>query len=365
MAINEYIKNIQQEISNGKSYEEYVYLFEEYKKYLESVIKQNPSDITAVCQYAAVLMELRYSSDDSIKIMEETLSQFENELANSEKVRLYTNLAFFYDENGNEDKQIAFLEKAVNLKHDTPNAYDALAVCITTKARCINTTSDFTVALPLFEQAARLSNEFRYQYNYATALYIAGNIAKAKNIFEKLYHQDSKNKKAIYGLGVCSYYLDNTKTALEMANLLANIDTDDEVDEFQIAELFYLCGDYANHNAMFDNCKIHYYYDVSWLAPYFYSLRVLGKDSELLQKYKEVVSSKTEEIKDAKAEELDDSYTVENRNEYVAKLQKEFYDIEEAYRKIIRENDKPELSPKLYFVYGCYLIDCPRHQRVL
>lgn len=364
MTINEYIQNIQQEISNDKPYEEYAYRFEEYKKHLESVIEQNPRDIIAVCQLAAVLMELRYSSDDSIKTMEETLSQFENELTDDEKVRLYTNLAFFYKENGDEDKQIASLEKAVNLKPNTPNAYDALAICLTTTAGSISIASDFNAALPLFEQAAKLSDGFRYQHNYATSLYLAGRITNAKIVFEKLYHQDDSNTKAIYGLGVCNYYLGNTKIALDMANRLAIVDTDDEVGEFQIAELFYQCGDYANHNAMFDSCKIRYYYDISWLAPYFYCLKMLGKDSVLMQKHNEVVESKKEDIEDAKGEELGDSYTVEDRNEYIAKLQKELVDIEEAYHKIMHENYRPEVSPKLDFVYGCYLIDCPRHQRI-
>ena len=368
MTINEYIQNIQQEIGSGKPYEEYAYLFEDYKRYLESVIEQHPRDIIAVCQLAAVYMELRYSFDDSIKIMEKALVQFENELTDDEKVRLYTNLAFFYEENGDEEKQNTSLAKAVDLKPNTPNAYDALAVCLTTKAGYINTASDFTAVLPLFEQAAKLSDELRYQHNYAVALYSAGNITNAKIIFEKLCHQDDSNMKAMYGLGVCSYCLCNIKTALDMANRLANIDTGndyagDEVGESEIAELFYQCGDYANHNAMFDNCKIRYYYDASWLAPYFYCLKILGKDSALIQKHNEVVNSKKEDIDDAKGEELNDSYTIEDRNEYVAKLQKELDDIEGAYRKITQANYKPEVTPNLDFVYGCYLIDCPRHQR--
>lgn len=58
-----------------------------------------------------IQMELRYDSDHLIKIMESALSQFENELTEDEKIRLYTNLAFFYEEDGDRDKNVARLQK--------------------------------------------------------------------------------------------------------------------------------------------------------------------------------------------------------------------------------------------------------------
>jgi hypothetical protein len=64
--------------------------------------------------------------------------------------------------------------------------------------------------------------------------------------------------------------------------------------------------------------------------------------------------------------ELDDYYTLERQTEDIKELQQELDDIEEAYRRIVQENHKPEVSsPQLVFEYcGCYLLDCPRQQRI-
>jgi Uncharacterized enzyme of heme biosynthesis len=289
LGIYDYIKKIQQEINSDKPYEEYALSFEEYKSFLKNTIERNPKDIMAICQLAIVLVELRNDSDVSIGLMEEALLKYENELSSDEKLRLYINLAFFYEEDGCVEKLIPILEKAIALHPNTPIPYNSLAMSILEKDMGIPTKENAIIALPFFEQATKLSNSFIYHYNYAVGLYYSGNVLDAKNIFERLIEQKS-NMKALFGLAVCSYFLDDKKTTIDILKFLVDNDKDFEVVEDHRAELFYLCEDYENSNAEYE--KMDYYVSADWIAPYFYCLRVLNKKEELLAVYEKFVDSK-------------------------------------------------------------------------
>ena len=363
MGIYDYIKKIQQEIDSDKPYEEYAISFKEYKIFLESLVEQNPRDVVATCQLAIVLVELRNDSDVSINLMEEFLVKYENELTHDEKLRIYINLAFFYEEDGCVDKLVPILEKAIALQPNTPVPYNSRAMSILEEDMGRPTKENAIIALPFFEQATKLSNSFMYHYNYAVGLYYSGNITGAKNIFERLIEQ-RRNMKALFGVAVCSYFLDDKKTTIDILKFLVANDKDEEVAEHQRAELFYLCEDYENSNA--EHTKMDYYVRADWVAPYFYCLRVLNKKEELLAVYEKFVNSKKEDLERTKLSELDDYYTFEKQTEDIKELQQELDDIEEAYRRIVHEDYKPEVSsPQLIFeYYGCYLFDCPRHQRI-
>lgn len=96
--ISTYIKYIQQEVKDN-GFDDYVHVFYEYKNYLESRIEKNPKDIEAICQLAAVYLELRYGEDISIKLILDTLTNYIDEISIIDKSRIYVNLAFLYESN--------------------------------------------------------------------------------------------------------------------------------------------------------------------------------------------------------------------------------------------------------------------------
>jgi len=349
-----YIKYIQHEIQD-KKFDDYVHVFYEYKNYLESCIKKNPKDIEAICQLAAVYLELRYDEDTSIKLIKDTLINFADEISVIDKSRIYINLAFLYESNDEEKNCLYYLEEAIKLNPNVADAYNELG-----RIRMENNIIEDN--LYLFEKAYSLSSKMKYQYNYSVALFQHGYILKAKALFEKLLPKYKDERQVLYGYGVCCFYTGNKRKAIEIANKLAQEKNDDYIAESEIADLYFLCGEYPGHNEMYDNSKFEYYLDVKWLAPYFYCLKVQGKMKELKSKLTEVIMEKNNKIIETEAEELDDEFTEVEKNESIQEYQKEKNKIITAFEKITNDTYKPEIRIKLWLMNGCYMIDCPRHQ---
>ena len=349
-----YIKYIQQEVKD-KGFDDYVHVFYEYKNYLESRIKKNSKDIEAICQLAAVYLELRYDEEVSIKLILDTLTNYADEINIIDKSRIYINLAFLYESNDDQKNSLYYLEEAIKLNPNIPNAYNELA-----RIRMENNFSGDI--LSLFERAYSLGSKMKYQYNYAVALFQYGYILKAKALFEGLLPKYENERLVLYGYGVCCFYTGNKRKAIEIANKLAQGKNDDYIAESEIADLYFLCEEYSRHNEMYDNSEFGYSLDIKWLAPYFYCLKVQGKMEELQVKLTEVITEKNDEIMKIEVEELDDEFTETEKNENIQECQKEKNEIIITLKKIIDENYKPEIKIKLWLMYGCYMIDCPRHQ---
>ena len=354
LEISTYIKYIQQEVKDN-GFDDYVHVFYEYKNYLESRIEKNPKDIEAICQLAAVYLELRYGEDISIKLILDTLTNYIDEISIIDKSRIYVNLAFLYESNYDQKKCLYYLEEAIKLNLNTANAYNELA-----RIRMENNfTGDI---LSLFEKAYSLSPKMKYQYNYGVALFEYGYILKSKVLFEELLPKYEDERQVLYGYGICCFYTGDKRKAIEIANKLAQGKNDDYIAESEIADLYFLCDEYSKHNEMYDNSDIEYYSDVKWLAPYFYCLKVQGKTEELQAKLSKVIAEKNNAIMEIEAEELDDDFTELEKNENIQEYQKEKNEIIMAFEKILNEDYKPEIKIKLWLMYGCYMIDCPRHQ---
>ena len=349
-----YIKYIQHEIQD-KEFDDYVHIFYEYKNYLESRIKKNPKDIEAICQLAAVYLELRYDENISIKLIKDTLTNFADEISAIDKSRIYINLAFLYESNDEEKNCLYYLEEAIKLNPNMADAYNELG-------RIQIENGIIGDNLKLFEKAYSLSSKMKYQYNYGVALFQHDYILKAKALFEELLPKYEDERRILYGYGVCCFYTGNKRKAIEIANKLAQGKNDDYIAESEIADLYFLCEEYSKHNEMYDNSEFEYRLDVRWLAPYFYCLKVQGKMEELQSKLTEVIMEKNNKIIETEAEELDDEFTKVEKNESIQEYQKEKNEIITAFEKITNDTYKPEIRIKLWLMNGCYMIDCPRHQ---
>lgn len=354
MNTTEFIAYIRTEMKD-KSYDDYVHVFNEYKDYLEKRVKENPKDVEGICQLAAVYHELRYQDSASTKLMEELLCGAEDQLSAEDKARVYTNLAFFYEDSYEQEKCMRCLEEAVKSKAGFPNAYDALG-------RLYVNDKFFDRGLKLLEKASRLSGDVKYQYNYGVAQYCRGNPSEARAVFEGLLSKGQGERRVLYAHGVCCFYTGDRAKALETAHKLSCEPEDDFIMEFEIADLYYLCGEYAKYCQLTD--KVTYYPNAEWLGPYFYSLKALGKADAFEKKLAEAVAEKDERIAESRAEELDEDYTELDKRRYIQALQKEKEDIIQVHSKIKDGDYIPQVEITLWFMTGCYLIDCPRHQHL-
>lgn len=200
MDITKYIICIQKAIAESDQYEDYVPLLEEYKEYLKVRLSQNAKDIDAACQLAPVYNELRYAHSDSIRLLEKALQFCSDDINLVDKSRILTNLAYYYEDNCNKENCIRCLRAAIDLKPQMPNAYDALA------RYCLEDVN-FADAINYCQIASSLSNDIKYKYNFAVVLYQSGKITKAKTIFEELTDICKDERRTLYGLAACFFYL--------------------------------------------------------------------------------------------------------------------------------------------------------------
>jgi tetratricopeptide (TPR) repeat protein len=237
-----------------------------------------------------------------------------------------------------------------------PNAYDALGKL------CLD-DGNVAEAPALFKRAQELDSDLKYQYNYAAALYENGLWKEAQNIFENTSHRgvEEISERALCGDGVCSFYLGDQNRALTIADeLTARGEDNDWIGESEIADMYFLCGEHKRHNEMYDNARISYYPTASFLAPYFYCLKAQGRTKELTQKYHAVIIEKDDDISDVK----NDSASDHAKEDLINRYRQEKEEITQVYKKITESDWTPDVKPQICCIYGCYLIDCPRHQKI-
>ena len=357
MDMRDYIRVIQEEIRTKKSYDEYGWAFSRYKDFLEVCRRERPRDIEVCCQLAAVYFELRYDLTESIGLLEHFLSQYDEDLTDEERERIYTNLGFFYEEDGEVDLSESYLEKAVALEPTFPNAYHGLGLRLIEKG-------ELARSFQLFQKASSLSEGLPYKYNYGVALYQNGQVAEAGRLFEGLSLDEKFKMRALYGSGCCLARLGEKVKVKEIADQLCKMGADDDIGESEIADLYYQCDYYFEHNQMYKTSSCPYYPDKSWLGPYFYSLAQLGSPEELEAKFLEVCYEKDEDMKQNAAEELDEDFSRADQKAYLEKFQKEKQEIEDVYWQVKNRASRPRVEFKMSYDYGCYLLDCPRHQKI-
>ncbi len=86
---------------------------EKMQVYLESKLAENPSNVDIVCTLASVKLELRHGDEAYIELLENFLDEFGDDLDESSKARIYTNIAFVEDYS---QKALEYLNKAKERK---------------------------------------------------------------------------------------------------------------------------------------------------------------------------------------------------------------------------------------------------------
>ncbi len=320
-------------------------VFEEYRLYLEGKLRKNMTT-EDICQLSAVYDELSMPIQMSIDNIENYINSCNSD--NSGLYRAYINLSFYYYDFGNIEKVVDCAQKASDICPNRAEAYYILGLCYFDN-------DEIEKASVCFNKASSLCDNSKYKYNSAVAYIEKEDYTKAYEILSTVMPDD----KVLYAKAICCCCFGENKKALE---LIEKIDVGNEIDNGQLADIYYLCGEYEKHNKMYDECN--YYFSADWLAPYFYCLKVQNKLDESELFYNKVIDSKNADIEAVANEELDDEYTAEERNSDVQKLLDEKNEIVSAYIKIVNDDYKPEVKPKPLLKYGCFLLDCPLHQKI-
>jgi len=358
--LNIYVKWLQKAMleTPDASSERIIRVLKKYRTFLERELVADPENIAARCQLAAVYMELQIDGKKPIHIMEQAIIKYGDRISKDDKSRLYTNLAYFYAQNQDQEHVHYYLKEAVSLKPQEPNADHALALYLAANA-------DVKTALPLFAKAASKSADLKYQYNHAAALFKSGHIATARDSLQKLCREYADNYQVHYGYGVCAYYKNDLVNAVYIADRLANeMRFAADMDIYQVADLYYICRQYTAHNRLYDLAPISARLDAAHWNRYLYCLFAMGKQGELSQKYDLAIAAKQDELRSFWGEGYDSRNNAE-KAELIKNLSGEINEITRTYQRIIHEGYAPKAKLDLPFMAdGCYLLDCPRHQKI-
>ena len=360
--IKEWIKYIQEKIRNNSDYDS---VYEEYKIFLENKLKEKPKNVEVVCQLAAVYNELTYQWEDIYKLLNEFIKKYENELTDEEKSRIYTNLGYYYDDQRDGSKRaIRTLRKAVAFNPNNSKAYYGLGADHYGAGK-------YDKSEEMYKRACELENNPIYKFEYANLLMVNGKNEEAKIILEELIKKDFEFGKEDFAKIKYSY-IANKVQLKEFVNIEAQIDelmletvNKDDFFEEEFAELYYLVGSYGKSQKIYSKFKIQdYQFPAWWLRFYFYSLKQLNEIEKLQENFKIVLKIKYEEIESIKNGEFLTECTKSYKKEEIREIKRQIKNLKAEYEKILKTDYKPEVKIYPKFLYDCFLIDCPRHQKL-
>ena len=361
--IKEWIKYIQEKIRNNSDYDS---VYEEYKIFLENKLKENPQDVEKVCQLAAVYNELTYQWEDIYKLLNEFIKKYENELTDEEKSRIYTNLGYYYDDQRDGSKRaIRTLRKAVAFNPNNSKAYYGLGADYYGAGK-------YDKSEEMYKKACELENNPIYKFEYANLLMVNGKNEEAKIILEELIKKDFEFGKEDFAKIKYSYIVNRIRLK-EFENI------ESEIDELMLENIdndYFFCSGLESLYYLSENYKklVEIYLKIEAqedcrvpdeeLSIYFYSLKQLNKMDKLEKFFKRALKFKNEEIEDVKNGEFKKEWTKAEKKEEIKEIRRQAKRLKAEYEKILKTDYKPEVKIYPKFLYDCFLIDCPRHQKL-
>ena len=361
--IKEWIKYIQEKIRNNSDYDS---VYEEYKIFLENKLKDNPQDVEKICQLAAVYNELTYQWKDIYKLLNEFIKKYENELTDEEKSRIYTNLGYYYDDQRDGRKRaIRTLRKAVAFNPNNSKAYYGLGADYYGAGK-------YDKSEEMYKRACELENNPIYKFEYANLLMVNEKYEEAKIILEELIKKDFEFEKEDF-VKIKYIYIANKVHLKEFVNIEAQIDElmlenvdNDYFFGSDLESLYYLSENYKKLVEIYlkidaqEDCQVPY----EELSIYFYSLKRLNKFDKLEKSFEKALKFKNEEIEDVKNGEFKREWTKSEKKEEIREIKRQIKNLKVEYEKIWKTDYKPEVKIYPKFLYDCFLIDCPRHQKL-
>ena len=360
--VKEWIKYIQEKIRNNSDYDS---VYEEYKTFLENKLKEKPKNMEVVCQLAAVYNELNYQWKDIYKLLNKFIKKYENELTDEEKSRIYTNLGYYYDDQRDGSKRaIRTLRKAVAFNPNNSKAYYGLGADYYGAGK-------YDKSEEMYKRACELENNSIYKFEYANLLMINGKYKDAKIILKELMKKDFEFGKEDFAKIKYSYIANKIQLGKfeniedEINELMLETVNKDDFFEEEFAELYYLVGSYEKSRKIYSKFKIQdYQFPAWWLRFYFYSLKQLNEIEKLQENFKIVLKIKDEEIESIKNGEFLTECTKSYKKEEIREIKRQIKNLKAEYEKILKTDYKPEVKIYPKFLYDCFLIDCPRHQKL-
>ncbi len=364
LAIKEYWENLKAEYGatyNASIFSDYDILkqcTERFRTYLRVLMHEYPHDVDVVCVLATVEQVLRHE-ENSIQLLEEFLRKYTEELNDTEKARVYTNLAFYH--NG-EIEEYNYLVKAEKLNSPYIETYRGLALYHFSSYENSGSVEALTKSLHTFEKGLTVANDYEMNFGRAVCLFDLKEYNKAKTNFEELLKDYPNRMRLLLCIAYCDVYLGNKKQALNrLKQIKIGVDSayhldNDDINEFDIIDAYYILDEYGLFLEECEKAKEHC--DLSD-GPYYFGLWIMNQHNRF---YHEVNKQRTEILACIENAKMDEDFnSAEEKQDYIKSWEDDLENLNLLEHKIKDENYKPMVELKLWPIYGCYLIDCLTH----
>ena len=326
----------------------------------EVLLNECPNSVDSVCELANAESQA-WREKNSQLILEKFLEKYSDKLNNVEKAKVYTNLAFYYNDEGNI-KEYEYLSAAVKLNSPYIETYRGLALYHFTAYREKKSVEELKKSLRVFEKGRSISDNYEMNFGRAVCLFELKEYEKAKTIFLQLLENYPNRMRLFLCIAYCDVYLGNKIQSLDYLKKIKiggdpEYQRDDEIWEFDIFNAYYVLDEYKlfleECEKAKSSCDLNY-------GPYYFGLWTMNLHDQF---YLEVDKQRTEILAYIEDVKIDDAFvSEEERQENLQCWEDDLESLNILEHKIKYENYKPVVELKLWPIYDCYLIDYLTHK---
>lgn len=325
----------------------------------EILLNECPNSVDSACELADAESQA-WREKNSQLILEEFLAKYSDELNDVEKAKVYTNLAFYYNDEGNI-KEYEYLSAAVKLNSPYIETYRGLALYHFTSYAEKGSVEELERSLLTYEKGRSISDNYEMNFGYAVCLFELKEYEKAKTIFVQLLENCPNRMRLLLCIAYCDVYLGNKIQSLDYLKKIKiggdpAYQRDDEIWEFDIFNAYYVLDEYKlfleECEKAKSSCDLNY-------GPYYFGLWTMNQYDQF---HLEVEKQRTEILACIENAKMDEDFdSEEEKQDYIKSWEDDLENLNLLEHKIKDENYKPMVELKLWPIYGCYLIDCLIH----
>lgn len=321
----------------------------------EMLLNECPNSVDSACELAYAESQA-WREKNSQLILEEFLGKYSDELNDVEKAKVYTNLAFYYNDEGNI-KEYEYLSAAIKLNSPYIETYRGLALYHFSSYADKGSEEDLERSLLTYEKGQSISDNYEMNFGYAVCLFELKEYENAKAIFLQLLENYPNRMRLLLCIAYCDVYLGNKIQSLDYLKKVKIggdpvYQRDDEIWEFDIFNAYYVLDEYK---LFLEECeKAKSSCDLSD-SPYYFGLWTMKQHDRF---HLEVDEQRTKILACIEDVKIDDDFaSEEERQEHLQCWKDDLERLNILEHKIKYENYKPVVELKLWPIYDCYLID--------
>ena len=321
----------------------------------ETLLNECPNSVDSACELANAESQA-WREKNSQLILEKFLEKYSDELNDVEKAKVYTNLAFYYNDEGNI-KEYEYLSAAVKLNSPYIETYRGLALYHFSSYADTDSVEELKKCILTYEKGRVIADNYEMNFGYAVCLFELKEYEKAKAIFLQLLENYPNRMRLFLSIAYCDVYLGNKIQSLDYLKKIKiggdpAYQRDDEIWEFDIFNAYYVLDEYKlfleECEKAKSSCDLNY-------SPYYFGLWTMNQHDQF---HLEVDKQRTEMLACIEDVKIDNDFaSEEERQGHLQCWEDDLESLNILEQKIKYENYKPVVELKLWPIYDCYLID--------